>query len=245
MQQNYPDEPFRLISAEQVLGALNYPRGAQPSRSQTELGMDVVAESLASSQAPDDGIPGLYRRTAALAWLALNAETNIRQNEKIAGLERVSAPEGPTTSLVLGPAPAYSRIEAEIEAALEADRAVGAAAADLPPCVGALKRMSRSAAEALEGRLEEVVRLAASDTEALGEIHFSPVIAEIGMELKDGQDGTFRLHLATGRGRSVPARIGGRDYTLWTPSAMVLHLADTFATRDWQWGGVDKYDGDR
>ena len=69
-----------------------------------------------------------------------------------------------------------------------------------------------------------------------------PVIADIGMEVDDDEDGVFRLHLAMGYGHELPVTIGGAEYKVWTPSAMVLHRPAVTTTSKWQQGLVNEFD---
>jgi hypothetical protein len=255
IDQDYPTKPFQLIGADKVVSltiATNDDLANRKVPSQTELGMVNVWNSVFYNyvqfvRRPDEmGELGeqteTFRKTAALAWLALNAETNIRQNEKIAGLERALArPAAAPTTLVFGKARQYESLKGELTAALAAYKVVDPKSELVGECVTSLSTLTESAAKAL-GEKSEVRELAAGSTDFLTLLKFEPVIADIGLEVDDPKDGPFRLHLATGNGRVFPATSAGKKYTVWTPSGLTLHLPKLTSTAQWQSGLVNQYD---
>jgi len=259
IDQDYPAKPFQLISAQNVLESL----GATPGdlvdgshSSATILGMKSGWRSLHWWFAKFEVDPPqkkelgpnteAYRKTAALAWLALNAETNIRQNEKIAGIKATSEEqeEFPTTA-VFGNQNEYEMLVAELDAAVKAYRLVDTEGTATQPCVSSLRKMNEAAVKAL-GAESSLAQLAPADVAFLQKIEFVPVIADLGLEVDDevGQkpEGVHRLHLAIGYGRKVEVSVNQKMYTVWTPTAMVLHLPKITSTAEWQRGGVVKYE---
>ena len=258
LQPDYPSKPFELISAKQVLDATKFTaveleqQIGQRQFSQTEQGMNVVWQSLQLTREYEE-VTQDYLQTANLAWLALNAETNIRQNEKIAGVTATAVPEKePVTQLIFASAVRYDRIQRELDAALNNYLVVGQLPKD--NCAVELRELAVTAHKESQGK-EGVIKLSQKATEFFGQaknseaFKFSPVIAEIGSEVlgdDPGIDGQtdFRLHLATGGWREVPTEIQGKTYLLGTPSAFVLHEDKTIATREWQEKLVMSYDGE-
>ena len=181
----------------------------------------------------------LYAQTSALAWLAMNAEANIRQNEKITGYERGMSTSPQITTAVYGTEARFTALVAEIDSALATYRNVDPAGTRTPACVGMLRGLNAAAAHAL-GAEPALARLSSSDVEGLRLVTIEPIIADIGLEVNDTigdqPGGVFRLHLATGAGRAVPITVEGNAYTAWAPSAMVLHLDKTVTTSEWQRG---------
>lgn len=278
IQPDYPRKPFQLISADQVLKASKLTSDEIPTRgadswpvSQTEQGMSVVWGNILAWHTRLGGdrvnpvygnVTQAYKNTAALAWIALNAETNIRQNEKIAGLERTSVPQDePTTRNVFGDEAAYRGLLKEIAAARVAYRVIdtdGKLVAKT--CLSPVEQFVNAAAEASKGKDGRVIQLDSRDTAVFGKVsmkkafEFKPVIADIGTELKGDNEGfrssdaalkefdgqtDFNLHLATGYWREVPVKVydGGRsprEFIAGTPSAFVVHFKKTTSTADWQ-----------
>lgn len=255
IDQNYPVEPFRLISADNALEYANQlETETRATPSQTELGMLSVWERVLpffreGSRPEARGEYGTetakFKKTASLAWLALNAETNIRQNEKIGGIEATSAPANGPTTAVYGTASAFERIAAELDAAVRAYRNIDPASHHTPSCVAQLRAYHVAAARAV-GNEPRLAHVAKHEADVLLWTKFEPVIADIGMEVNDTEgtqpEGKFRLHLAIGYGHEVPATVKGESHTLWTPSAMVLHLNKIVSTAEWQSSGVAHYD---
>jgi len=247
-QIDYPQVPFQLISNKQVLAAVAATHD-DPSRKgrsvvQTELGMDLVFDSLLplSVHAKKDDSYGAetesYKATAALAWLALNAETNIRQNEKLGGLAGSAVPVTPDLD-VFGSPTQYQAVVNELDAALAAYRAIDPKGSLVPGCVKELQQFNQAAMAIGDGKLGKVAQ---SLNRVFNGIEFEPVIADIGEEVEDKDAGIFRLHLAIGYGHSVITTVGGKEVKLWTPSAMVLHLPKTTATGEWQQSLVKNYE---
>jgi len=267
IQENYPRKPFQLISAEQVLVASDRTYrevslavkadGRHPS--QTEFGMSSVWRSLVAYHSPNvrpafnyGDHTATFMDTSSLAWLALNAETNVRQNEKIAALERSLAvrPKAATTKIFANDS-AYAMILDEIQAAEAAYKWVDPSGAQVKTtCVPGIKAFNEAAVAASKGKNHQVVEVDAGLTSIFlksgNAYEFKPVIVDIGGEVLGDPEGLedqhdFKLHLATGQWRMVPAKIAGKDYVLGTPSAFVIHLPKTTSTAEWQ-GMVRKYD---
>jgi hypothetical protein len=251
LEQDYPEKPFALLSATQVLTSLGETARDthQNGRtSQTELGMVGVWEMLLpfafGGPNPEwGGVTADYKKTSALAWLALNAETNIRQNEKLAGFANTSIDTGSITTRLYGTATQYAGLVGEIAAAEKAYAALGSI--ELPRCLNGLDAFAQAARDAL-GYDARVATLGIERTKVLGDIKIEPVIADIGMEVNDERGdqpgGIFRLHLATGEGHQVEVAVQGENYRLWTPSSMVLHLDSVHTTAQWQQSEELKYD---
>jgi hypothetical protein len=187
-----------------------------------------------------------YLETANLGWLALNAETNIRQNEKLGGVSTTSMPsDKPATTYVLADEASYSGILNQINAALSAYGIVDPSQKALAnSCVPKVHEFAKRAVAASKGKYGKVVQLNANDTKVFTQhqyksaFEFSPVIADIGTEVVDdvgirGQK-TFKLHLATGNWRETKVTIDKKEYLLGTPSSFVLHFAQTTSTSDWK-----------
>lgn len=271
LQTDYPEKPFALLTAQQVIEAtldtavdiqkleprtMRYP-------SQTEVGMDYawkfimqyhIGDKSGKAYAHFGDVTKAYGDTAALAWLAINAETNIRQNEKLGGIVAESAPaDGKATLNVYALDAAYQGMEFEIDMALRAYRNVPEANDLLKEsCLPEVQRFVIAARKASKDKNYKVVQLAATETALFAKskfkkaFEFKPVLADIGGEVKNDKEGIdgqkdFNLHLATGNWREVPAKVDGKDYLVGTPSAFVLHLPKTTSTRDWQ-EMVEKYD---
>ncbi len=203
-----------------------------------------------------------------MAWLALNAETNIRQNEKIAGLERTSLPSDQrVTQNVFADSSAYGAMVREIDAALSAYRHIDQDGSLVEnTCVMPVRKFAEAAHAASKAKDNSVVQLEKAETAVFGKVEFKkafefkPVIADIGSEVLDDPEGfqgetqfeefkgqkNFKLHLATGYFRQVPITIGigtrKKLYLIGTPSAFVIHFAGTTSTAEWQQGLVERYD---
>lgn len=257
ISQDYPNKPFELLDAKLILNAVNKTheevsemyRTAVREPSQTELGMSMVSRSLATRPLLDRK----YLEAANLSWLALNAETNIRQNEKLGGVSTTSMPQDkPATTYVLADEAAYSGILAQINAALSAYGVVDPSQKALVnSCVPKVYEFTKRAKDASKGKYGKVVQLNVNDTKVFTQhqykkaFEFSPVIADIGTEVVDdvgikGQK-TFKLHLATGNWRETKVTLDNKEYLLGTPSSFVLHLAQTTSTFDWK-KMVNNYD---
>lgn len=282
IQPDYPRKPFQLISADQVLKASKLTAEEIPTRgadswpvSQTEQGMAVVWGSILGWHSPEvRPIPVYgqntlaYKNAAALAWIALNAETNIRQNEKVAGIERTSLPQNEfSTRYVFADVSSYQGILKEIEAAQVAYRVIDTTGKLVAKtCLDPVQKFAAAAAAASKDKDGQVLQLDARDTAvfakgSFGEsFEFKPVIADIGTELKGDPEGLrtsdaslkefdgqtdFNLHLATGYWREVPVTVrdghATRELIAGTPSAYVVHFKKTTSTADWQ-KVVYKYD---
>jgi hypothetical protein len=245
MERPYPAEPFELLSAEEVLRSVKATHddrtiGAQ--KSQTERGMDLLWTQIAPFYANADqgdaygDVTEDYRKAYALGWLALNAETNIRQNEKLPGVTATAAPR-PIMPFIFGNPSAYAEIAKELVLARRAYKAIGSDKGSR--CLERAELFTAAAAKLKDGEVGKVDKKALAFIDG---VKIVPVLADIGMEVKDKEDGIFRLHLGLGYGHTLEATIGDETYQLWTPSAMVLHLDEIQTTADWQDGLVDEYD---
>lgn len=262
LQAQYPEKPFELISARQILRATELTQreiGAlkegEREAAQTEVGMSLVWNNIFDFHVvhvkPADRVYGAltasYKDTAALAWLALNAETNIRQNEKIGGIERTSVPSDSKTTLNLyADEASYQLLLNQIEAAKSAYSNLEASEKHLASsCLPEITAFAEAAVKASKDKDKTVVKLDPKSTALFGKVkhkhafEFKPVIADIGSELKGDEPGVdgqkdFNLHLATGAWRTVPVTVDGKEYLAGTPSAFVLHLPKTTSTAEWQ-----------
>lgn len=256
IEQNYPEQPFALLSSDVVLAGIEgtfLDVAEARAISQSEWGIAGLWDSLFPWYGPLHSpgellrygeLTAPYVRATSIAWLAANAEANLRQNEKLTGIEKTSGALGDVTTLVTGAAFQFTRIETEIEAALESYRAVDADLAHVPPCVSGLKTLAARASDALES--QRIARLPEATLRPLLASRIAPVVADIGMEVRDeagdAPEGLFRLQLASGRGRALPVTLGGHRYVLWTPSAMVLHADRALTTTAWQTELLEKID---
>ncbi len=261
LQEAYPAKPFQLIKAEKILGAVNNTKAehdtydGQKKFSQTEFGMLAVWDSLVGPEGAPKQPYGEntenYRKTAGLAWLAINAETNIRQNEKMAGVGAGIAPQPqPATHKVYVVKEPLTNTLTEIDLALSGYQIVDPnLEVALTTCAGDMRKLIVAAIDASKDKENLVVEVDPSVTAFLAHPHnrltyeFKPLIADIGSELLKDPEGLngqrdFNLHLATGHWREVPVKIGEGDtaveYLAGTPSAFVLHLKGTTSPADWQ-----------
>lgn len=254
IEQDYPEKPFMLTQANTILSSMKNAAEevkGKTTPSQTELGMSLLWDSfLAPAVTYEREEYGRetqnIKATFSMAWLALNAETNIRQNEKITGYGKTSVETGgDVTAPIYGTRTQYLKIVSEISAAKAAYRAIALGDESLPYCVNALLEMNQKGVDNL-GEIPTFARFSAESLNFLREMEFKPVIADIGMEINDERgdrpEGIFRLHLATGFGHAVEANIQGRVSVLWIPSSMVLHLPSIETTDSWRNASVTKYD---
>jgi len=252
LNQNYPENPFALISSGQILQSLSALdptiKTNQIQRlSSTEIGMWLWREMLAASSdsagtprpTPSDYGPQSqsYRATAALAWLALNAESNLRANEKLPGVRYGSEQE--STNLVFGNPTAYELIREELDTARTQFALVDFEVQSSQSCLRDLTVLTEQAKKI---PVREVGTVASELTAGLSSLAINPVYADIGLEVEDGDAGTFRLALATGYGHITLIPLNGKTYELWSPSAMVAHRPTLVNSRDWKRNQVTKYD---
>lgn len=255
-QDQYPEKPFRLLSANDFLTALKaelvekLPKGN--FFSQTHLGMASAASSLEHDRNAYGDSTTLYRRAAVLAWLALNAETNIRVNEKITGISLAAAPQPNYKASLYGSKADYTLLADSIKAAVRAYAEVDKKGELTPWCVKNVAAFTEAAQKLLKEDTDTVVPLQSEQTGLLDHgIELNPVIAHLGLEIDDqvgnAPAGSIQLHIATGRGRKVPGVVDGKSYSLFTPSAIVLHSEKQMTTAGWYdkntgKGSVTQYD---
>lgn len=232
--------PFLLLRVDEILASVEQTalEVAGKSASQSEHGMAAVFGSLGEKGDVLGSATQSYRRNAALAWLALNAETNVRQNELLGD---VAAPIRPApTTKVLG-SKQYGEILKSISAAKAAYLTLVPAQELTNGCVSKIETMVQKASKIPVGKIEDLTAQEIED--ALTGAIFPPVVVNIGGEINDAQDGKFNLHLGMGNGRTYKAVVSGSKtpWTVWTPTAFSLHLPGVMTTAEWS-GVVDQYE---
>lgn len=236
-----PKVPFQLLRGDEIFKATEKTAKeiAGKSASQTEVGIGLVHASL-NDKSPSYGAnTEKYRRTAGMAWLALNAETNVRQNEKLGGVGAGIEPEPP--GQVFGNPTQYQQVAKSIAAAKTAYLSlVPATEFGRWSCLTNVTDFATAAAKVPAG---QVGKVDPKLIRGIKNIRFPSILVDLGTEVSDQEDGVFKLHLGTSPGRVFPAKVAGSNasYTVWTPAAFSLHLSKTTSTGDWM-SMVQNYD---
>lgn len=249
LERPYPEQAFELLRSDELVNAIKVMRptycGSERCsdlKSASELGMTSLWYALSPvlwAIRTESGSAYTYLKTSALAWLAVNAEANIRVNEKISGVKAAAIEPDAITDLVYGAPNSYREITLSIAAAQKAYAVIDPSGQKASPCLSELKTYTEAAAKVQDG---SVGRVTGASREQLAHVQLEPVIADIGLEVDDSQDGAFKLHLATGGGRATPMTIQGSQFSWWTPSAHILHLPGAVSTAQWRNKMVDEFD---